>query len=225
MNSDLMDTPDIHEHHGLPWRAKPGHTSTFDEFRNAREHIVEIWHETDWNRWLKAELAAQLQRAMDVDDEWKCADPDRKPLTKRQIGARMAAITRKVKKDSEARQARWDSDKSRYDPEGEKARWALRERQASQPHRQKGVDDLRSGARYPGMPADRRAREVEELEKSLQKNAAEIARLSVIVGDPEDVVDEHGRLPRDRRTWNLNEYRYRRIQQVEALREAVSARK
>lgn len=44
-----------------------------------------------------------------------------------------------------------------------------------------------------------------------------------IVGDPEDVVDEYGRLPRDRRTWNVIEYRYRRIKHVEALRQSIAA--
>lgn len=139
------------------------------------------------------------------------------------MGARMAAITRKSNTESKAREERWERDKDRYAPEREKARWALLEREAHQPRKLEELDQLRAGARFPGMPAEKRAHEVAELETSLQKNAAEIARLSVIVGDPEDVVDEYGHLPRDRRTWNVVEYRYRRIKHVGELRQSIAA--
>lgn len=36
------------------------------------------------------------------------------------------------------------------------------------------------------------------------------------------MVDKHGQLPRDRRTWNLIDYRYRRIQQVETLQRSIA---
>lgn len=225
MGTDFETAPVFYEHHGLRWRPKPGCTSTFEEFTHARTHMVEIWRETDWNPWRTTELAAQLERAEQVDDEWEHADPDWKPLTKRQMGARMPAIARRVKADSTKREARWERDKDRYDPEREKARYALLEREAAQPHREVEVADLRSGVRFPGMTADKRAVEVAELEDKLARNATEIARLRETVGDPEDVVDEHGRLPRDRRTWNLIDYRYRRIQQVEALRESIARNK
>lgn len=222
MRTDHETASVVYEHHDLPWRRKPGYTSTFDEFTHARAHIVEIWRETDWNPWRTPGLAPQLERAERVDDEWECEDPDWRPLTKRQMGARMAAITRRVKADSKKREARWEQDKDRYDPEREKGRYALLEREAAQPHREAEVADLRSGVRFPGMPADKRAAQAAELEDKRARNAAEIERLSEIVGDPEDVVDEHGRLPRDRRTWNLIDYRYRRIQQVDALRESIA---
>ena len=225
MGTDLETAPVVYEHHGRPWRPKPGCTSTFEEFTHSRTHMVEIWRETDWNPWRTTELAAQLERAERVDDEWECADPNWKPLTKRQMGARMAAITRRVKADSRKREARWEQGKVQYDPEREKARYALLERVAAQPRRESEAADLRSGVRFPGMPADKRAAQVAELDAELARNAAEIARLREVVGDPEDVVDEHGRLPRDRRTWNLIDYRYSRIKQVEALQESIAERK
>lgn len=222
MGTDLETAHVVYEHHSLPWHPKPGCTSTFEEFTQARTHIVEIWRETDWNPWRTTELAVQLERAERVDDEWECADPDWKPLTKRQMGACMAAITRRVKADSRKREARWEQGKVQYDPEREKARYALLEREATQPRRESEAADLRSGVRFPGMPADKRAAKVAELDAELARNAAEIARLREVVGDPEDVVDEHGRLPRDTRTWNLIDYRYRRIKQVEALQESIA---
>lgn len=185
MGTDLETAPVAYVHHGLLWRPKAGCTSTFEEFTQARTHIVEIWRETDWNPWHTTELAPQLARAEQVDDEWECADPVWKPLTKRQMGARMAAITRRVKADSTKREARWQRDKDRYDPERERARYALLEREAAQPRREIEVAELRSGVRFPGMPADKRAAEVAELEQKLARNAAEIARLREVVGDPE----------------------------------------
>ncbi len=222
MGTSLDLTPSVHMHNGLPWRPTPGCTSTFEEFTHARTHIVEIWRETDWNPWRGAELAPQLKRAEQVDDEWECADPDWKPLTERQMGARMAAITRRVEADSKKRQARWEQDKARYNADQEKARHALLERESAQPRQEIELAELRSGVRYPGMAADRRAIEVAKLEQTVARNGVEIARLREVVGDPEEVVDEYGRLPRDRRTWNLIDYRYRRIERVEALRAAIA---
>lgn len=66
MGTELAIVAPVYEHRGRPWRPKPGSTSTFEEFRHAREHIVEIWNETDWNPWRKVELAPQLERAMDA---------------------------------------------------------------------------------------------------------------------------------------------------------------
>lgn len=213
----------VYQHHGLPWRPKLGATSTFDEFTHARAHVVEIWNETDWNPWRKDELAPQLERALAIDEEWECADPDWKPLTRRQTGARMAAITRQIKRESKQREARWEQDKQRYDPEREQARYSLLEREAIQESQEKEVRELRAGKRYPAMDATRRSAQVSDLETQIQKNVNEIARLMPIVGDREDIVDEHGRLPRDRRTWKLIEYRYRRIKEVERLRASIAA--
>lgn len=215
----------VYEHHGLPWRPKPGCTSTFEEFVHSRAHVVEIWNETDWNPWRKEELEPQVERALAVDDEWECADPDWKPLTKRQTGARMAAITRKVKAESKQREERWERDAARYDSERERARYALLELEAIQRSQAEEARDLGSGALYPGMPQDRRAVRLVELEAELQKTAAEVGRLADVVGDREDVVDKYGRLPRDRRTWQLCDYRYQRIKKVEGLREAIATQK
>lgn len=224
MGTDLAPVT-VYEHRGLPWRPKPDCTSTFEEFRHAREHVVEIWNETDWNPWRKDELEPQMERALAIDEEWECADLDWKPPTKRQTGARMAAITRKVKAESKAREQRQERDKARYDPDREKARYALLELEAIEASQAAEHRRLGTGELFPGMPAERRALRLAELETELEKTRAEITRLVEVVGDREDVVDQYGRLPRDRRTWQLCDYRYQRIKKVEALREAIADQK
>lgn len=226
MEIDLVTDPTpAYEHHGLPWRPKLGATSSFEEFRHAREHVVEIWNETDWNPWRKEELAPQMERAFAVDDEWECADPNWRPLTRRQMGARMAAGTRRYRAERKATEARWERDKGRYDPNREKARYALLERQPIQTRLERDLAQHRARSIYPAMPEDRRALAIAELEDKLARNANELERLTAIVGDPEDVVDEDGKLPADRREWNVSWYRYLRTKWVEELQLAIAAQK
>ena len=226
MENDLVtQTPPVYEHRGLPWRPKPGATSSFEEFCHAREHIVEIWNETDWNPWRKEELARQVERAFAVDDEWECADPDWKPLTRRQTGARMGAATRRSRAERKVTEARWERDKARYDPDREKARYALLERQPIQASLERELAQHRARTLYAAMPEDRRAASIAELEDKLARNAAELERLAAIVGDPEEVVDEDGPLPADRREWNIIWYRFLRTTWVEELQADVAAQK
>lgn len=221
----VTDPSPVNEHRGLPWRLKPGATSSFEEFCHAREHIVEIWNETDWNPWSKEELAPQMERAFAVDEEWECADPNWKPLTRRLSGARMAAGTRRYRAERKATKARWERDKAHYDPNREKARFALLERQPIQSSLERELAQYRARTIYPSMPEDRRAVEIAELEGKLTRNAAELERLALIVGDPEDVVDENGKLPSDRRDWNVSWYQYLRTKWVEELQDDVAAQK
>jgi len=121
------------QHDGILWRSKPGATSSFEEFLLTREHWLELFHEADWNPWGKEELEAERERADQVIEEWKRAEPNFTPLTKRQVGARMAAITRRVRAERKANEARWGRDKARYDVEREKVRFAMLEREALLP--------------------------------------------------------------------------------------------
>lgn len=223
MGAELATDNTVYERNGLPWRPKPTATSTFEEFRHAREHVVEIWNETDWNPWRKQELAPQLTRAFEIDDEWECADPDWKPLTRRQQGARMAAGTRRYQAERSASEARWERDKARYDPEREKERFGLLEREAIQARIENDLAQHLAGTIYPAMQADRRAGEIKKLEEETARNQIEIVRLLGVVGDREDVVDEDGKLPADRRKWNVIWYRYLRIKWVEELQADVAA--
>lgn len=65
---------------------------------------------------------------------------------------------------------------------------------------------------------DRRATQVAELNKGIERHRAAVNRLKPAVGDPEDIPDQYGRLPRDRRYSTLYRYRERRIDEVREIR-------
>lgn len=111
----------------------------------------------------------------------------------------------------------------RYDPEREQARLALLEHQCVLAHLEDRVAKLRSGEAYPAMDSTRRAREVEEFDGSIARHRAALDELASVVGDPADVVDKHGLLPRNRRHSTLYWYQDRRIAQVLDLREKLPA--
>ncbi|MDQ3689547.1 MAG: hypothetical protein M3406_05840 [Chloroflexota bacterium] len=68
------------------------------------------------------------------------------------------------------------------------------------------------------MDPKRRSSEIGELERKVERLRAEVDRLTPIVGDPEDVVDEHGWLPRDRREQTWWSYRLDREGKVRDLK-------
>ncbi|MBT2486402.1 MULTISPECIES: hypothetical protein [unclassified Microbacterium] len=67
------------------------------------------------------ELEQEQERAYRVMREWMRAEPDHQYLTKRQMGAREAAIMRKHNAQYKADQSPWERDKHRYNSEREKA--------------------------------------------------------------------------------------------------------
>lgn len=71
------------------------------------------------------------------------------------------------------------------------------------------------------MHPARRAAQAAELGERVIKFEADVERLNSIVGDPEDVPDVHGYLPRDRRPWSLYDYQERRTRDVRELRESI----
>lgn len=117
---------------------------------------------------------------------------------------------------------RWERDKERYSAEREHARYALLEREATRLRIERDLEGHRSGTLYPAMPADRRAKSIADLEADHQRNEDEISRLCTVAGDLEEVADEHGRLPRDRRPLNRVGYDVHRRFKVEELKESVT---
>ena len=77
------------------------------------------------------------------------------------------------------------------------------------------LEQHQAGTLFPSKPADRRAREVADLEGMIGRNDAEIAQLAPLVGDREDVVDEEGKLRRDRRKCHIIWYGVTHRDQVE----------
>jgi hypothetical protein len=182
-------------HDGMLWKPLPGCVSTFDELLHSQRRWMQIFNETDWDPWRAAELAPECKHAEHVMGEWTRAEPGHRPMTKRRIGAINAAITRKVRAERAADEARWERDRSRYDLERERARLALLERDSIHRSHERELAEHRSRTIYPAMPAARRAEAIAELEAKVEKDEQEIARLATVVGDREDVVDHDGKLP------------------------------
>jgi hypothetical protein len=76
------------------------------------------------------------------------------------------------------------------------------------------------GSRFPEHP--RRDAEIAKLHSDRARWQSSIAELSAKVGDPETVVDEHGRLPAERREMNLLAFRFDREREVKALRTEIA---
>jgi hypothetical protein len=202
------------------WRSKPRATSTFEQNVAARALFIDLHHDEFWNPWRIEEQTAELDRAMQIMDEWERAEPGFRRKTERQLDAQMARWEwerSRVRREKE-RQA----NVTRYDPGREQARLALLEHQCVLAHKTDEVEKLRPGERFPGADPKRRAAEVAELDEVVQHHRAEIERLLPIVGDPEDVPNRIGHLPRDRRFSTLYEYRERRIAEVRHLQKKVA---
>lgn len=204
------------------WRAKPDATSTFEENVAARELFIDLHHDEFWNPWRIEEQAAELERAQQIMEQWERAEPNFRRTTKRQLDAEMARWDRDFKLRQQRRERERQVNLTRYDPMREQARLELLEQACVLAHKTDEVAKLRSGEAFPAMPADRRATQVAELDKAIDHHSAAVDRLELAVGDPEDVPDQHGRLPRDRRHATLYRYRERRIHEVREIRASLS---
>jgi hypothetical protein len=98
----------------------------------------------------------------------------------------------------------------------------LLEHQSLLTHKRHEVAKLRSGEAVPAMDPNRRAAGVAKLDEAVARYQAQVERLTPVVGDPEEVPDEHGLLPSDRRLSTLYAFRERRIAEVLELREKLS---
>ncbi len=217
------DTHQIFEHEGLLWRRLPGGTSTFGEFVAAGAQWMEIFHETQRNPWRKDELQPGSDRARAVREEWTRAEPGHQMMTEEEVAAWMAGLDRARDARRAAEDARWARDKAHYSPKREHARYALLEREATRAHLEGEIEGLRSDEVFPGMPPDARAKRIAGLEADRDHNEAEISKLAETVGDPETVVDVHGRLPRDRRPLTLVGYDCHRRFRVDELQTSIAA--
>ena len=212
----------IYEHGGRLWRAKPGATSTFEERVWAGAFYIELHRDAHWNPWRKEEEAGELERAHAVMDEWERAEPDFKPMTDEELRAKFARQDRDRDHWREEYAKRVAANKQRYDPEREQARLGLLEVQSWLRREVAGMAKLRSGEAYPKMDPQRRAQQITELDERIRRHQATAERLSPIAGDPEDVVDEHGLLPSDRRPTMLYYCREWRVQKVQRLRAEIA---
>ncbi|WP_328997888.1 hypothetical protein OHA18_25895 [Kribbella sp. NBC_00709] len=220
--SRIQTLPDgVYKDGERPWRAKKGATSTFEEHVAARRLFMELHRDEFWNPWRLEEQAAELERAQQIMGEWERAEPGFRRQTKRQIEAEMARWDRDSKVRAEERERSRVVNRERYDQVRAEARFELLEQQCILQHKRTEVAALRSGERYPAMDSKRRADQVAELDTAIVRHRIAVERLTPVVGDPEDVPDEYGRLPGDRRHLTHCWYQERRIAEVRQLREKV----
>jgi hypothetical protein len=211
-------TADVYSDGERLWRAKPAATSTFDENVAARELFIDLHHDEFWNPWRIEEHVAELERAQQIMEQWERAEPNFRRTTKRQLDAEMTRWNRDFKRKQERRERERQETLKRYDPSREQDRLELLEQQCLLAHKTDEVAKLRSGEAFPAMSVDRRATQVAELDEAIERHRAAVDRLKPAVGDPEDVPDQYGRLPRDRRHSTLYRYRERRIEEVREIR-------
>lgn len=93
--------------------------------------------------------------------------------------------------------------------------------QARLDHELTELAGFRDGTKFRAADSSRRTNETEQLEHRVERLREEVDRLVPIVGDPEDVVDEHGWLPRDRREKSWWSYRLDRECKVRDLRQQL----
>ena len=151
-------------------------------------------------------------------EEWERAEPGFKRKTRRQLESEIARWDRDFQRRQERRERERETNLKAYDPTREQGRLELLEKQCILAHRTQEATKLRSGEHFPGMPADRRLSKVAELDEAIERHRAEVERLAPLVGDPEAVPDQYGRLPRDRRSSTLYRYREHRIDEVREIR-------
>ncbi|KQY61835.1 hypothetical protein [Nocardioides sp. Root140] len=182
------------------WRAKAGVSSTFEEHEAARDLFMDLHRDQFWNPWRMEEQAGDLERAQEVMEEWERAEPGFRQMTKRQMQARLARMDREAEKRLAAKDVEREANLQCYDSDRDQARLRLLEARCVLAHKESELDGLKSGERFPAMAPERRAADIAKLEAAIEALRATVGRLVPVVGDPEDVPDEHGRLPRDRRS-------------------------
>jgi len=211
------EAQEVFVHDGLLWKAKPGATSSFGEMIAARRRTQEIFAETNWNPWLRDERQPELDQAMDTFSQWTRAEPDFRPMTDEEVDQMMARWDVEFEQRLAADQARYERDKERFDSERSAARLAILEQENNLRRVAEERAEFEEGGRHSGWGERLRAERLAELDRRAEHADAVVTRLSPVVGDREDVVDEHGMLPRDRRPLNLVDYSVRRGARVREL--------
>lgn len=209
------------EHQGMLWKPKHGATATAEEFLAARALFIELHEDADWNPWLREDRSADIEQALLVMDQWRRAEPGFRRMTMKQWEARQARREREYERMREAEAKAREERKQRYDEQRAHARLCLLECQARLEFEIEEVASFRDGSRFPRMQPARRDDEVAKLDESIARLQSEVRRLTAVVDDPEGVVDEYGRLPRERRELSLFYFRIDRERQIRALRERI----
>ncbi|WNV90371.1 hypothetical protein [Umezawaea sp. Da 62-37] len=212
----------ILEPDGTLWQPEPWATASAEEFSAARALIISLNEERQWNPWVVEDRADDLAAADAIFDQWTRAEPDFQPLSDAELDERLKTLEAKTTTGVERREAERLARVAHFDEAQAAARLRLLEREAQLEH---ALDDraaLASSEHAPAMEPSRQAAEIKELDTRIDQMRTDLDRLRVLVSDPESVVDEHGRLPANRRAIMHMYFRIRREQEVRQLRASVS---
>jgi hypothetical protein len=209
----------VYQLDGRRWTPKPGTTASFEEFKAARDLFLAASGDERLNPWKNRRV--EREQAMAVMEQWTRAEPGFTPMTEAEVEAWLANMDRQAKEHHAADVRRWEAGRHCYDPYREAARLALLEQEAVREHHRRELERNADPAlqRAPEF----REREAARLREAIFRVEAEVLRLRSEVGDPEDVVDSEGRLPRDRRRSNLIAYDLRRQRERIELTEPLKA--
>ncbi|MEC3977180.1 hypothetical protein [Amycolatopsis sp. H20-H5] len=209
------------DHDGLLWKPEPGTTVTFAQFLQARATVCEIVTDT-WNPWQRAEREDELRAANLVFEQWHRAEPGFRMWTADDLPAlreeTRTRLDQEHRRDEQNRLARIPS----YDPERHQTRLALLEQQSRLRSVISHLDGLRDRSWTPLMDPAQRADEITRCQTRLAELDERVDQLAQTVGDPETVIDSHGRLPSDHRELNLDGFRHWRHQGITRLRDLIT---
>lgn len=220
-SATTVNAAGVIEHQGMLWKPRKGATASAGEFVAARTLFIELNHEAMWNPWVRDEREADIDGAAEIMGQWQKAEPGHRPMTIKQWEAQQARRERARDKERAKDEARRERDKERSDERRFNARLRLLEVQSRLDYEVTELTGYRDGTRFPAMDAKRREQGIQELEGNVERLQAEVDELVPVVGDPEDVVDEHGWLPRDRRQHTWCSYWRERERKVRELKENV----
>jgi hypothetical protein len=209
------------EHGGLLWMPKRGATATAEEFVAARSLIVDLHEDAGWNPWVLEDRAVDLEQAEVVFGQWRRAEPGFRPMTMKHWEAREARWNREFERARAVEAKTREERKQHYDDRSANARLRLLECQSILDRQIEEVAQFRDSTCFPRMDPARRDEEISKLDQNVTRVRAELGQLTAVVGDPEEVVDEHGRLPYERREIALLHFRLDRERRVRALREKI----
>ena len=209
------------EHDGMLWKPRRGATASADDFIAARTLFIELNHDAVWNPWIRDEREADIDGAAEVMSLWQRAEPGHRHLSLKRWEAQQARRDRQREKQRTKDEARRERDKARYDEQRSTARLRLIEVQSRLDYE---VTELAGYPRRHEVPCDgseATVKGIAALEEKVERLRAGVDKLVPMVGDPEDVVDEHGWLPRDRRQNTWWSYRLDRERKVRDLKEQL----
>jgi hypothetical protein len=214
---------------GMLWTPVPGTTVTAGEFAEARSVMLGVHRSLWWNPWVLADRAAEYDAALETCGQWARAEPGHERKTPEEYEAQFARQAAQDEAQAAAEQEQAERDRAKravgYDPARVRARLALLEEQGILVAKVRERDEVTSRDLFPLMEDDRRSRHLAALEREIATAQRAADELAVLAGDPEQVCDERGWLPAERREISLALFRARRQAQVYELRASIPARK